>query len=141
MKPYLLKNGNAIFPGDLRRLEDEGVSEAKIAKEYGISRQHLYNIRKKLKCSVRFRSDRGVDRKSSEERQSRRAENARRRYIPKESELRHCHFCKKAITAENFCLEANERAVCRDCAVKNFEGQEIVEAVSKSMYIEEDDNS
>lgn len=59
---YTTRRGAEITCEELEALEDAGLSEEEIARVYGITRQGLWKIRKKLGFRVRFRSDRGKSR-------------------------------------------------------------------------------
>lgn len=70
---YRFRNGVEITAEELRGYENTGMSEAAIAEKIGVSRMSLYTARKVLKCPVRFRSDRGKERKSLDDRRARKA--------------------------------------------------------------------
>jgi hypothetical protein len=124
-KVFELRNGNMITPKMLVDLEDAGKSESEIAEMAGISRQYLHRIRQNLGCPVRFRSDRGTVRKSYGAKRDLRAENARRRYIPKDSELVYCYFCGEVWDSRDG-IKAQERGLemryaCGDCCRSKFD--------------------
>ena len=76
----IIKSGIEITGKMLNHWEDMGLSESDIALKLGLSRCGLYKIRKRMGCLVRFRSDRGVDRVSPEDRRIRRNEYMRKYY-------------------------------------------------------------
>jgi hypothetical protein len=63
MDYYQLKNGKRITQFDLDRYEELGLSELHIAQKYGISRMHLFNIRKEMGWDQLYRSDKGLKRR------------------------------------------------------------------------------
>jgi len=63
-------NGTLLTSKMLDMWEDMGKSEEGIGKLLGITRQGLWKIRKVMECPVRFRSDRGIERKSIEEKRA-----------------------------------------------------------------------
>ena len=138
MKSYKLTSGQVIVPAELRNFENVGHSEVEIAEIYKISRQHLHNIRKKLNCPVRFRSDRGVSRKSGGEKRSVRAENARKRYEKKELVQKHCYFCKGLWDPEDGIHATDKhnenKYVCGNCCRMKFDGEELKEEMSKEKW-------
>ena len=67
MSEYTMSNGTVITGKMLEMWEDMGKSESDIGIVLGISRRGLWKIRVKMGCRTRYRSDRGVDRKSMEE--------------------------------------------------------------------------
>jgi hypothetical protein len=64
---YKLRNGYEIRVEDLNDMELKGMSETQIAEFYEISRMNLYKIRRKMGWKQLSRSDKGVERKSKEE--------------------------------------------------------------------------
>lgn len=68
---YTTRRGAEITCEELEALEDAGLSEEEIARVYGITRQGLWKIRKKLGFRVRFRSDRGKSRVDAEKKRLR----------------------------------------------------------------------
>ena len=138
MKSYKLKSGKFIESDALRQYEDSGFSESEISKEYAISRQHLHNIRKKLNCPVRFRSDKGVSRKSGGEKRDARAGNARKRYKKKELVQKHCYFCKGLWDPKDGIHATDKhnenKYVCGNCCRMKFDGEELKEEEKKEKW-------
>ena len=59
MNAYLLQKGGRVYQAKLNYLESEGMAEVEIATYFGISRQRLYEIRKKMGWPQKQRSDKG----------------------------------------------------------------------------------
>ena len=64
---YTFRNGNEISREGLDILHKSGVSEDEIAERLGISRMGLWKVRKKLGWELVGRCDRGIPRKTAEE--------------------------------------------------------------------------
>jgi len=70
MSEYRMLNGTLLTSKMLDMWEDMGKSEDDIGRLLGITRQGLWKIRRRMGCPVRFRSDRGVERKSIDEKRA-----------------------------------------------------------------------
>jgi len=90
MEVYKMQNGTEITGKMLNHWEDMGKSEVEIGELLGITRAHLWKIRKRIGCRVRFRSDKGVLRVDPDEKRER--WNA---YMS-EYRLRHVDKCRRA---------------------------------------------
>ena len=110
-----------IKHADVLKFESQGFSDASISKHYGISKMGFSKIRKSMgweRTKKGVRSDKGVPRKSSDEKRERRNKYMRAYYAEHKSKefVRHyCDWCGVEITAESYGIEGNGKYICKEC--------------------------